>query len=159
MRAAPQYAELQGSVPTARTVVRKMKLSPRSAGALCALALLLSVTGCHRHRKTTSAPNTTDYSDNLEPLVASNHLAFLRWPNISDYQPLVKDLLRRPQLRDRLDTRRQAHSCHPRLHPGLHNLPQRRASIPRTTTARAGTAASRCSRPQRRTPSRSSTSP
>ena len=67
-----------------------MKLSPRSASALCALALLLSVNGCHRHRKTTSAPNTTDYSDNLEPLVASNHLAFLRWPNISDYQPLVK---------------------------------------------------------------------
>src|SRR5690349_16910827 len=66
------------------------KASPRSAGALCALALLLSVGGCHRHRKTTSAPNTTDYSDNLEPLVASKQLAFLRWPNVSDYQPLVQ---------------------------------------------------------------------
>jgi murein L,D-transpeptidase YcbB/YkuD len=57
---------------------------------VCALALLLSVNGCHRHRKTTSAPNTTDYSDNLEPLVAANRLAFLRWPNVSDYRPLIK---------------------------------------------------------------------
>jgi len=66
------------------------KASPRSIGALCALALLLSVGGCHRHRKTTSAPNTTDYSDDLQPLVASKELAFLRWPNVSDYQPLVQ---------------------------------------------------------------------
>jgi len=67
-----------------------MKASPRSIGALCALALLLSASGCRRHRKTTSAPNTTDYSDNLQPLVASKQLAFLRWPNVSDYQPLVQ---------------------------------------------------------------------
>src|SRR5215469_7429889 len=65
-------------------------VSLRSAGTVCALALLLYVNGCHRHRKTTSAPNTTDYSDNLEPLVAANHLAFLRWPNVTDYQPLIK---------------------------------------------------------------------
>lgn len=67
-----------------------MKVALRFAGTFCAVALLLSVSGCHRHRKTTSAPNTTDYSDNLEPLVASKKLDFLRWPNISDYQPLVK---------------------------------------------------------------------
>jgi L,D-transpeptidase YcbB len=65
-------------------------VSLRSVGAACAFALLLCVNGCHRHRKTISAPNTTDYSDNLEPLVAANHLAFLRWPNVSDYQPLIK---------------------------------------------------------------------
>ena len=53
-------------------------VSLRSAGTACALAVLLSVSGCQRHRKTTSAPNTTDYSDNLEPLVAANRLAFLR---------------------------------------------------------------------------------
>jgi len=67
-----------------------MKATLRSAGALCVLALLLSVSGCHRHRKTTSAPNTTDYSDRLQTMVASSNLSFLRWPNISDYQPLVK---------------------------------------------------------------------
>lgn len=58
-------------------------------GALCAFVLLLTLSGC-RHRKTTSAPNTTDYADTLQPLVASSHLDFLRWPNISDYQPFVK---------------------------------------------------------------------
>ncbi|HTH52880.1 MAG TPA: L,D-transpeptidase family protein [Edaphobacter sp.] len=62
----------------------------RSASALFAVALLLSLAGCHRHRKTTSAPNTTDYSDNLQALVASSNLPFLRWPNISDYQPAIK---------------------------------------------------------------------
>lgn len=54
------------------------------------MALLVTLSGCHRHRKTTSAPNTTDYSDDLQPLVDSKKLGFLRWPNISDYQPFVK---------------------------------------------------------------------
>ena len=66
------------------------KLSLRSVGTACALALLLSLSGCHRHRKTTSAPNTTDYSDNLQPLVAAKRLALLRWPDVSDYQPLIQ---------------------------------------------------------------------
>ena len=67
-----------------------LKLSARSVGAICVVSLLLSVDGCRRHRKTTSAPNTTDYSDNIEPLTNSTNLSFLRWPNVSDYQPLVK---------------------------------------------------------------------
>lgn len=67
-----------------------IKVSLRSTGTVCALALLLSLAGCHRHRKTTSAPNSTDYSDNIETLVASRKLDFLRWPNVSDYQPLIK---------------------------------------------------------------------
>lgn len=67
-----------------------LKLSPRTAGAVCVVALLLSVGGCRKPRKTTSAPNTTDYSDNIKPLVESTQLSFLRWPNITDYQPLVK---------------------------------------------------------------------
>jgi murein L,D-transpeptidase YcbB/YkuD len=62
----------------------------RTAATLCVAALLFSLSGCHRHRKTTSAPNTTDYSDDLQPLVGSNRLPFLRWPNVSDYQSLVK---------------------------------------------------------------------
>ncbi|RZU41656.1 L,D-transpeptidase family protein [Edaphobacter modestus] len=67
-----------------------MKVTLRSAGTVCALTLLLCLSGCHRHRKTTSAPNSTDYSDNIETLVASRKLSFLRWPNVSDYQPLIK---------------------------------------------------------------------
>src|SRR5262249_47952897 len=61
-----------------------------STGALCAVTLLLSLAGCHRHRKTTSAPNTTDYASNVQSLIDSSHLSFLRWPNISDYQPAIK---------------------------------------------------------------------
>jgi len=45
--------------------------------------------GCHRHRKTTSAPNTTDYADNIQAIVAKPQLAVLRWPNYSDYESLV----------------------------------------------------------------------
>jgi murein L,D-transpeptidase YcbB/YkuD len=67
-----------------------LKLSARYTGALCALALLLSLEGCRKPRKTTSAPNTTDYSDNLQPLVASPQLSFLRWPNVAEYQPFIK---------------------------------------------------------------------
>jgi murein L,D-transpeptidase YcbB/YkuD len=48
------------------------------------------VGGCRKHRKTTSAPNTEDYSDNIDVLVAQPQLPVLRWPNYSDYQPLVK---------------------------------------------------------------------
>jgi murein L,D-transpeptidase YcbB/YkuD len=67
-----------------------LKFSHRSIGALCVLALLVSLDGCRRHRKTTSAPNTTSYSGNIRPFTDTTHLDFLRWPNISDYQPLVK---------------------------------------------------------------------
>lgn len=67
-----------------------IKSALRSAGILSFLALVISFSGCHRHRKTTSAPNTTDYSDDLQPLVASSRLSFLRWPNISDYEPLLR---------------------------------------------------------------------
>jgi murein L,D-transpeptidase YcbB/YkuD len=67
-----------------------LKISSRSAGALCALALLLSLEGCRKPRKTTSAPNTTDYSGNIKPLVASPRLDFLRWPNVVEYQTYVK---------------------------------------------------------------------
>jgi len=67
-----------------------LKTSSRYAGALCALALLLSLEGCRKPRKTTSAPNTTDYSDDIQPFTESVRLPFLRWPDITDYQPLVK---------------------------------------------------------------------
>jgi murein L,D-transpeptidase YcbB/YkuD len=67
-----------------------LKVSPRTTGAICALVFLFSAAGCRKPRKTTSAPNTTDYSDDIQPFVQTARLAFLRWPNITDYQPLVK---------------------------------------------------------------------
>ncbi len=45
--------------------------------------------GCHRHRKSISAENTTDYAGNLQALVATKQLPSLRWPNFSDYEPAV----------------------------------------------------------------------
>ena len=66
-----------------------MKTSLRTAGAACALAALLLVGGCRRHRKSTSAENTADYAGNLQSLVAAKQLPILRWPNFSDYQKAV----------------------------------------------------------------------
>jgi murein L,D-transpeptidase YcbB/YkuD len=72
----------------------------RSVSTACALTLLLLVSGCHRHRKSKSAPNTTAYSDNLHQLVEKKALPpekvdtskvpNLRWPNFSDYQSYVQ---------------------------------------------------------------------
>ena len=76
-----------------------MKVSLRSIGALCALTTLLLASGCHRHRKSKSAPNTDAYSDNLHQLVEkkvlppekvdTSKVPNLRWPNFSDYQTIV----------------------------------------------------------------------
>ena len=46
--------------------------------------------GCHRHRKSTSAPNSEDYATNLQALTGQPQLTLLRWPNFSDYQADVK---------------------------------------------------------------------
>jgi murein L,D-transpeptidase YcbB/YkuD len=53
------------------------------------LGALLFADGCHRHRKTISAPNTTDYADNIQAVTQSKTLPILRWPDYSDYQPAV----------------------------------------------------------------------
>ena len=76
-----------------------MKASARSACTVCALTILLLLSGCHRHRKSKSAPNTDAYSDNLHQLVQKKALPpekvdttkspNLRWPDFSDYEPLV----------------------------------------------------------------------
>ena len=76
-----------------------MKASARSACTACALTILLLLSGCHRHRKSKSAPNTDAYSDNLHNLVEKKTLPpekvdttkspNLRWPDFSDYEPLV----------------------------------------------------------------------
>jgi murein L,D-transpeptidase YcbB/YkuD len=51
--------------------------------------LPLLTAGCHRHRRTTSAPNTTDYADNIRAVVTKPQLPILRWPNYADYQQAV----------------------------------------------------------------------
>ena len=77
-----------------------MNVSLRTVAAVCALSLLVSVSGCrNKHRKTTSAPNTDKYAGTLQKLVAkpqlpkelldAKELPSLRWPNFSDYQPVV----------------------------------------------------------------------
>ena len=66
---------------------------------LFVVMLLLPVTGCKsvkrlmahfHHRKTKAKPNTTDYADTLNKLVATPQLAMLRWPNYADDQPVVQ---------------------------------------------------------------------
>jgi murein L,D-transpeptidase YcbB/YkuD len=51
--------------------------------------LLLSLAGCHKKRKTVSAPNSADYADNIQAVVGKKQLPILRWPDFSDYQPAV----------------------------------------------------------------------
>jgi murein L,D-transpeptidase YcbB/YkuD len=71
--------------------IRTVRLRPslRTLATATLLAALLFTDGCHRHRKTVSAPNTTDYADNIEAVTKSGTLSILRWPNYSDYQPAV----------------------------------------------------------------------
>jgi L,D-transpeptidase YcbB len=77
-----------------------MKASLRSTCTACVLTVLLLAGGCHRHRKSKSAPNTDAYSDNLHQLVEKKALPpekvdtskvpNLRWPNFSDYDSYVQ---------------------------------------------------------------------
>ena len=62
----------------------------RKAATVCALGALVVIGGCHRHRKTRSAPKSSDYADKLTTIVASKHIQVLHWPNFSDYEPLVQ---------------------------------------------------------------------
>jgi murein L,D-transpeptidase YcbB/YkuD len=76
-----------------------MKVSLRSVCTASALTVLLLVSGCHRHRKSKSQPNTTAYADKLHEMVEKKVLPpekvdttkvpNLRWPNFSDYQSIV----------------------------------------------------------------------
>ncbi len=58
----------------------------RTAAAFLLLTLLA---GCRHHRRSTSAPNTDDYADNIHTVLAQSQLATLRWPNYSDYHTAV----------------------------------------------------------------------
>ncbi len=78
---------------------RMMKVSLRTVAALCTLTLLVTGDGCRRHRKSKSAPNTTKYAENVQKIVEKRVLpkellgatenSNLRWPDFSDYQPIV----------------------------------------------------------------------
>jgi murein L,D-transpeptidase YcbB/YkuD len=74
---------------TREEVALNLKLRRIRPAVATLLFLALAVAGCHRHRKTTSAPNTTDYADNIRTVVAKPQLTILRWPNYSDYQTAV----------------------------------------------------------------------
>jgi L,D-transpeptidase YcbB len=65
--------------------------SPRTLRrtTIAAVLLLALLAGCHRRRKTTSAPNTTQYANNIQAVVEKQELPGLRWPDYSDYKPLV----------------------------------------------------------------------
>lgn len=41
-------------------------------------------------RRSKSKPNTTDYADNLQSVVSSNHLKILKWSDYADYQTEVQ---------------------------------------------------------------------
>ncbi len=62
----------------------------RKAGTACALGLLLVAGGCHRHRKTRSAPKSADFADKLKPIVESKHIQVMHVPDFGDYSPLVQ---------------------------------------------------------------------
>ncbi len=62
----------------------------RNAGVVCALGLLVAAGGCHRHRKTRSAPKSADFADKLKPIVESKHIQVMHWPDFGDYGPLVQ---------------------------------------------------------------------
>jgi murein L,D-transpeptidase YcbB/YkuD len=66
---------------------RSRRSSHRTATTLILLALLFA--GCRHHRRSTSAPNTGEYADNIKSVTAKPRLSILRWPNYSDYQPAV----------------------------------------------------------------------
>jgi murein L,D-transpeptidase YcbB/YkuD len=65
-------------------------LKARNFAAICALGALVLLGGCHRKRKTRSAPKSDTYADKLKPVVESKQVQVLHWPNFSDYEALVQ---------------------------------------------------------------------
>jgi L,D-transpeptidase YcbB len=63
--------------------------SRRTAVSTLVLLALLLVAGCRHHRRSTSAPNTGEYADNIHAVLAKPQLALLRWPDYSDYHAAV----------------------------------------------------------------------
>lgn len=68
--------------------MKHFRTMPSVAGLL--LVLTLGTAGCKAHRKTISAPNSTDYATQLQALTGQSQMEGLRWPNYADYQNDVK---------------------------------------------------------------------
>ena len=62
----------------------------RRAGLLCLLGSLLLVNGCHRARRTRSAPKSDKYADTLKPIVESKKIRVMHWPDFADFQAPVQ---------------------------------------------------------------------
>ena len=62
----------------------------RKALVVWGLGLLLAANGCHRHRRTRSAPKSDSYADKLKPIVESKHIQVMHWPNFADYESQVQ---------------------------------------------------------------------
>jgi len=62
----------------------------RRVGVVCVMGVVLVASGCHRKRKTKSAPKSEAYADAIKPIVASKHLQAMHWPDFADYGPLVE---------------------------------------------------------------------
>ncbi len=62
----------------------------RRTGAVCLMGAILVTGGCHRKRKTRSAPKSDAYADAIKPIVESKQIKVMHWPNFADYEPLVQ---------------------------------------------------------------------
>jgi murein L,D-transpeptidase YcbB/YkuD len=62
----------------------------RPVGVVCLIGALVVLGGCHRKRKTRSAPKSDAYADALKPIVESKQIKVMHWPNFADYEPLVQ---------------------------------------------------------------------
>ena len=62
----------------------------KRVGVVCVMGVVVATTGCHRKRKTKSAPKSEAYADAIKPIVASKHLQAMHWPDFADYGPLVE---------------------------------------------------------------------
>ena len=67
-----------------------MNVNFRKLGVAAMLGVLVLTGGCRRFRKTRSAPKSDAYADKLKPIVASKEIKVMKWPNYSDYAPLVQ---------------------------------------------------------------------
>ncbi|HLI76067.1 MAG TPA: hypothetical protein VKV02_03910, partial [Acidobacteriaceae bacterium] len=50
----------------------------------------LSLSSLFHHRKSKSKPNTTEYSDNLQAIVAAPQIPLLKWSSYAEDQPVVQ---------------------------------------------------------------------
>jgi murein L,D-transpeptidase YcbB/YkuD len=67
-----------------------MNVRVRRVGVVCLMGALVLLSGCHRRRKTRSAPKSDSYADTLKPMVASKQIKVMHWPNFADFEAPVQ---------------------------------------------------------------------